>query len=893
MTSHGSLRTRFYSSGTIVAHRLYWRGMTTSSTGPGWGRGPLVVAGVVVACLLGALLGTVVAALGHRNEVTGLVVAAGLILLALLAMAVLVIVLVRDRFPREVLARLAALESVLERAGQGGERTSAAESAPAPPAVAPPAPQALAEPVQPPPVVVAREPVPAPAVPPLPAKVPAEPRAPARELPAAARERPRPAGGASLEMLLGGRGLAVAGVVVLVIAIGLFLKFGWDQGWFRPTPPVRVALGVVTGLALLAAGEWARRTERYRVLSQVLTAGGVGALYLSAWAAHGLYRLVGAGPAFLLLAASAGLGVAVATATRGRMLASLATVAGVMVPLVVALPDSAPTLVYLFLLVVVAAVLPVAAGRGWPELGVLALVGIALDTNLAFRWRWPTPDGRLVDAAFLLAAMALFFAITLAHAWRRRQPPRRVDLVVLAAASLGGWAAGLGRLQPLGEVTRGAWTLVVLLVELVAAHLLLVRLGKTAAGRQLFLALALVLMTALPPVLWDGAGVAAAWAVEALVLALAARVPAVGHAAAVISALAAVVAVDSTSGPAAGFVSTAAGLRLVAAVALAALLVSVERRAAGGAAVAWSAAVVAGPAAGLALLAWLVPPVVVWAGAVVRPVAEAGVAGAVVSAVLAVAGGVLLAAWPWRPLPATTLTGAAMVAAGLVWGAGAGTLDGWHAAAAAAPLAWTAAAMLAVTLRAVHLERGAERWIALGGAGATAASAVLWRLQAGWPGDDVVLGGLLPAALGGAAAALLLLAARRARAWPPPRGAAWLETAGWVTALAAASRLLASAVALEPAVSSPEAQRVALVSLSVLWGGAGLALVLAGLIGRTAYRRHLGLGVLGLTVAKVFLFDLASAPTVLRIVAFLVTGLALLAGAYLYARFRERLEAGA
>ncbi len=369
--------------------------------------------------------------------------------------------------------------------------------------------------------------------------------------------------------------------------------------------------------------------------------------------------------------------------------------------------------------------------------------------------------------------------------------------------------------------------------------------------------------------------------------------PAVGHAAAVIAALAAVVAVDSTSGPAAGFVSTAAGLRLVAAVALAALLASVERRAAAGAAVAWSAAVVAGPAAGLALLAWLVPALGVWAATVAVPSAEPGLTGVVLAPVFALAGGALLAAWPWRPQPATTLAGAAMVAVGLLWGGGAGTLEGWYGASAAAPLVWTAVALLALAVRAADSDRDAERWIVLGGAAATAVAGVLWRLRAGWPGDDVVLGGLLPAALGAAAAAVLLLAARRGRAWPPPRGAAWLETAGWVTALAAASRLLASAVALEPAVSSPEVQRVALVSLSVLWGGAGLALVLAGLIGRTAHRRHLGLGVLGLTVAKVFLFDLASAPTVLRIVAFLVTGLALLAGAYLYARFRERLEAGA
>jgi len=867
--------------------------MATPNRAPGWGRGPLVVAGIIVACLLGALLGIVFAALGHRNELAGLLFAVGLILLALLLLAVLVIVLVRDRFPREVLARLTALEVRLDhlRPPDGGETERAVPPAPAPP-VAPPAPPAP-EPA-PPAVATARPPeagsVPPPPDAPRPAVRPpaATPPTPPRLSGTAGR------GGAptpSFEMMLGGRALAVVGVVVLVIAIGLFLKFGWDQGWFRPTPPVRVALGVVTGLALLAGGEWARRMERYRILSQVLTAGGIGALYLSAWAAHGLYRLVGAGPSFLLLAAAAGLGVTVATATRGRVLASLATAAGLLVPVVVTLPDGPPTPVYGFLLVVVAAVLPVAAARGWPELGVLALAGVALDAGRAFSWQWPTPDGRLVDAAFLVAAMVVFFGLTLGHAWRRRVPPGRIELIVLAAASLGGWAAGLARLEPLGEVTGGVWTVVVLLLELVAAHLILVRLGATAAGRRLFLGLALVLMTALPPVLWDGAPVAAAWAVEALALVLAARAPEVGYAATLVTAMAAVAAVDSASGSE-GFLSVAGGLRLLAAAALAGALVVVERRSRSGPAAAWSTAIVAAPAAALTLLAWLVPALRDWAEAVAAPSAAPGVAGAVLSLLLAVAGGAVLAAWPWRPAPATTLTGVALVTACLLWDGDAGTLGRWHAAAASAPLTWTAAAIAVIALRAGGSDREGDRWIAVVGAAATAAAAFAWRVRMGWPGHDVTLGGVLPAALCGAAAVLLLLAARPSRDWRTPPGPLWLETAGWVSALAAASRLLATAVALASSVGGVEARRVALVSLSVLWGGAGLALVLTGLIGRAAHRRHLGLALLGLTVAKVFLFDLASAPTVLRIVAFLATGLALLAGAYLYARFRERLEAG-
>ena len=124
--------------------------------------------------------------------------------------------------------------------------------------------------------------------------------------------------------------------------------------------------------------------------------------------------------------------------------------------------------------------------------------------------------------------------------------------------------------------------------------------------------------------------------------------------------------------------------------------------------------------------------------------------------------------------------------------------------------------------------------------------------------------------------------------WFRAPSAGWIEAAGWVVAVTAASRLLASGIAL----GGPDddaTRHTAVVALSVLWGGAGLALVLAGLMSRQRARRMLGLSLLVVTVLKVFLVDLAAAPTITRIVAFLATGLALVGGSFLYARFRDRL----
>jgi hypothetical protein len=74
--------------------------------------------------------------------------------------------------------------------------------------------------------------------------------------------------------------------------------------------------------------------------------------------------------------------------------------------------------------------------------------------------------------------------------------------------------------------------------------------------------------------------------------------------------------------------------------------------------------------------------------------------------------------------------------------------------------------------------------------------------------------------------------------------------------------------------------------LSAAWALAGVAALVAGLVrDRPALRRG-ALALLGLTVGKVFLYDLASLTSLYRVASFIVLGLLLLAGAYAWQRVR-------
>ncbi|HEX3229183.1 MAG TPA: DUF2339 domain-containing protein, partial [Pyrinomonadaceae bacterium] len=78
-------------------------------------------------------------------------------------------------------------------------------------------------------------------------------------------------------------------------------------------------------------------------------------------------------------------------------------------------------------------------------------------------------------------------------------------------------------------------------------------------------------------------------------------------------------------------------------------------------------------------------------------------------------------------------------------------------------------------------------------------------------------------------------------------------------------------------------------SISVVWTIYGGAMLTFGMARRSRLLRIMGLLLLGLTIFKVFLFDLSSLERLYRIISFILLGLILLAVSFLYQRYRQRV----
>ncbi len=194
----------------------------------------------------------------------------------------------------------------------------------------------------------------------------------------------RPTSISAVEQALGGRWYALIGAVIVLIGLGLFLKLAVEQHWLAFPPAWRCAGVALAGLALLGAGEWARR-KLTLASSAGFSAAGIGALIASVWAAHRLYDLTGELPAFILMAAACALGVFVAARAGLASVAVVSLLGAYLNPLIVGDTNNSKIGFFAYLLLVLATglALPIWKGRVFRAVRSLVWWGTTLMGGIA------------------------------------------------------------------------------------------------------------------------------------------------------------------------------------------------------------------------------------------------------------------------------------------------------------------------------------------------------------------------------------------------------------------------------------------------------------------------------------------------------------------------------
>ena len=222
--------------------------------------------------------------------------------------------------------------------------------------------------------------------------------------PASTAERPQEFQ-SSFEAAVGGKVYAIVGAIAVVIGIGLFIKWGVDQGWFAVSPVARCILAAMAGFALIGGGEVARRRISAWASTGLYSAG-LGVLFMTTYGAHALYRLMPVSASFVLLGLTAMAGILIATLARLPVVAVVALVGGFGAPVLFDSPANAPLILpaYLLTLLTIGLVLTARQGGAFALVRSAARIGTLLLGGL-----WVLQVGRThleVAVAFAAAVWA-------------------------------------------------------------------------------------------------------------------------------------------------------------------------------------------------------------------------------------------------------------------------------------------------------------------------------------------------------------------------------------------------------------------------------------------------------------------------------------------------------
>jgi hypothetical protein len=206
--------------------------------------------------------------------------------------------------------------------------------------------------------------------------------------------------GGGFEQLIGVKGAAVLGALVLVVAGLYFFKYSIDHGLIGPE--LRLAMGFAVGLGCVVLSERPLRTLA-PALSPWLAGAGIAILYSASWASSAIYDLVPVAVAGLLMAVVTAAATLLAVRRESLPIAVLGLLGGFITPLALSSGEDHPIPLFAYLLVLDGALLYVAHRRRWPSLGLLALIATA-----AYQFGWL--GGRMSDATALIgvAVVAIF-----------------------------------------------------------------------------------------------------------------------------------------------------------------------------------------------------------------------------------------------------------------------------------------------------------------------------------------------------------------------------------------------------------------------------------------------------------------------------------------------------
>ena len=318
-----------------------------------------------------------------------------------------------------------------------------------------------------------------------------------------------------LEKFIGENLINKIGVLILVLGISYFVKYAIDKDWINE--PARVGIGVLCGVLVMAIAHKLRKN--YAAFSCVIVAGAIAIFYFTIGIAFHDYHLFNQTVAFSIMVIITAFSAIISLSYDRIELAVLSLIGGFAVPFMVSTGEGNYVVLFSYIIILNIGILAIAYYKKWNLVNVLAyiftilLYGGWLFTDLESGK--PHYIGALI---FGFAFYFIFILMNIINNIRTKGIFSKTQLTILASNTFLFYAGGMAILSDYHPEFRGLFTTIIALLNLTYAWFLYKKFGLDKKAVYLLIGLTLTFITLAIPIQFEGNYITLFWAAEAVLL---------------------------------------------------------------------------------------------------------------------------------------------------------------------------------------------------------------------------------------------------------------------------------------------------------------------------------------------------------------------------------------
>jgi uncharacterized membrane protein len=318
------------------------------------------------------------------------------------------------------------------------------------------------------------------------------------------------------EKFIGENLLNKIGILITVIGVAIGAKYSIDHQLISPL--TRIILGYLMGLSLLGFG--IKLKVNYENYSAVLVSGAIAIMYFITYAAYSFYGLFPQGVAFGLMLVFTAFSVVAAINYNKQIIAHIGLVGAYAVPFLLSSGSGKVAILFSYMAIINVGILIISIKKYWKP---LYYSSFALTWVIYISWyvsKYQTEQHFSLALLFASIFFVIFYVILLAYKLIQKEKFDTSDVALLLANSFVFYGLGYSILSshPLGIQYLGLFTVANALIHFGVSSVIY---KQDLADKNLFYLIAglvLVFITIAVPVQLDGNWVTLLWAFEAALL---------------------------------------------------------------------------------------------------------------------------------------------------------------------------------------------------------------------------------------------------------------------------------------------------------------------------------------------------------------------------------------